>query len=201
MINYLEGILKEKRPTSCTVDLNGIGYKINIPLSTFGSLGELGEKIKLFTSLYIRENVWDIYGFASQKEKDFFDLLNSISGIGPRLALAILSSLSLEDVIRIVKADDISGFTAIPGVGRKIAQRLIFELRERFKNLYLLVEDKSGLGKGKDLTSNLERDAIQALVSLGYKRPAAQEAVRSLKGRSIDNLENLIRQALKKISV
>jgi len=199
MIDYLEGILKEKRPTSCLIEINGIGYKVNIPLSTFEKIGKPGSTVKVITSLYIRENLWEIYGFATLKERELFNLLNSISGIGPRLALAILSSLSLEDVVRIVSDEDITGLTFIPGVGRKIAQRLIFELRERVKNIYSLVEEKEGIKKPEEIKSTLRKDAVQALVSLGYKNIAAQRAVESLKHQSIDNLERLIREALKKI--
>ncbi len=199
MIDYLEGFLKEKRPTSCLVEVNGVGYKVNIPLSTFEKLGEPGSKIKVLTSLYIRENLWEIYGFASLKEKELFNLLNSISGVGPRLSLAILSSLSLEDVVRMVDNEDVAAFMLIPGVGRKIAQRLIFELRERIKNLYALIEEKGRLKKLEGPRPNLERDAVQALVSLGYKRVAAQKAVENFKNKSVDSLEFLIREALKKI--
>lgn len=198
MIDYLEGVIKEKRPTSCLIEINGIGYKINIPLSTFEKIGEPGSTVKVITSLYIREDLWEIYGFATLKERELFNLLNSISGIGPRLALVILSSLSLEDVVKIVDTEDIAGLTFIPGVGRKIAQRLIFELRERVKNLYSLIEEDKVKKTGESKIT-LQKDAIQALVSLGYKRIAAQRAVESLRHQSIANLEKLIREALKKI--
>ncbi len=199
MIDYLEGFLKEKLPTSCLIEVNGIGFRVNIPISTFEKLGRSGSQVKILTSLYIRENLWEIYGFAALKERELFNLFISISGVGPRLALAVLSSLSLEDVVRIVNSEDVSRLMFIPGVGRKIAQRLIFELRDRIKNLYSFIEDKASV-KGRETSRfNLEKDAIQALVSLGYKRPAAQKAVESLKHQSIDNLELLIRETLKKI--
>lgn len=199
MIDYLEGLLKEKRPTSCIIEVNGVGYKVNIPLSTFEKLGNPVSKVKVFTSLYIREDLWEIYGFATLKEKELFNLLKSISGIGPRLALAILSSLSLEDVVKIIENEDMASLISIPGIGRKIAQRLIFELRDRVENLYSLIGDKAIEKRSEGQKSNLQKDAIQALVSLGYKRIAAQKAVESLSHQSIDNLEMLIREALKRI--
>ncbi len=199
MIDYLEGFLKGKLPTSCLIEVNGIGFKVNIPISTFEKLGHPGSQLKILTSLYIRENLWEIYGFATLKERELFNLLISISGIGPRLALAVLSSLSLEDMVRIVDGQDASSLMFIPGVGRKIAQRLIFELRERIQNLYSLIEDKAGIKGSETSRSSLEKDAIQALVSLGYKRAAAQKAVESLKHQSIDSLDLLIRETLKKI--
>ena len=199
MIDYLEGFLKEKLPTSCLIEINGIGFRANIPISTFEKLGHPGSQVKILTSLYIRENLWEIYGFATLKERGLFNLLISISGIGPRLALAVLSNLSLADVVRIVDNQDVSSLMFIPGVGKKIAQRLIFELRERIKSLYSFIEDETGI-KGSEISrADLEKDTVQALVSLGYKRPAAQKAVESLKHQSIDNLELLIRETLKKI--
>lgn len=198
MIEYLEGSLKEKRPTSCLIEVNGIGYKINIPLSTFAKLGNPDCQIKLLTSLYIREDSWELYGFYTAKEKEFFNLLNSISGIGPRLALTLLSSLSVEAVIQIVNEENISELIRIPGIGKKIAERLVFELRNRSKDL-CSISGESDIEKIDGPGSLLEKDAIQALISLGYKRMPAEKAIKDLRKKSIDNLESLIREALKKI--
>ena len=200
MIYYLQGILREKLATSILLEVNGVGYRISIPLSTFNRLGETGCSQKVYVYLFMRENSWELYGFAGERERECFSLLNNVSGVGPRVALALLSNLSPEEIVDGVENEDTLVFTSIPGVGEKTAKRLLFELKNRLDTLFSLRGEgpiKSGFPQTPK--SRMGNDALQALVSLGYKRQAARKALEELDRKSFDDLETLIREALKRI--
>ncbi len=191
MIHYLKGILEYKSPAFIIVDVGGVGYEINIPLSSFDLLPPEGKEIKINTYLHLRENGLTLYGFLTQEEKDFFGLLISISKIGPKSALRIVSRISSSEFKRAIKKGDLTTLTHIPGIGGKTAQRLILELKER-------VEEEEIVEPGEE---TITRDTLSALVSLGYTRKEAERAVKEAlraTGEGLD-LAGLIREALRQI--
>jgi len=189
MIDTISGILKEKSPTYIVVEVSGIGFGLSIPLSTFHQLPEVSKSVNLDTSLVVREDSLALYGFFSGQEKGLFNLLLSVSGIGPKLALAALSSISVNDFKNAVYKEDLIALSNISGVGQKMARRLILELKDR---LVLSEVAPTPVAKEKD-------DAILALISLGYNRrqasSAVEKALKPLK-KEVD-LEELIKLALK----
>ena len=197
LIAYLEGKLIEKNPTHLVLEVNGVGYSINIPLSSYASVGEVGQSVKVLTHQYVREDELKLYGFASRQEKGLFELLISVNGVGPRVALGILSSIPVADFQRSVLGEDLDVLTHISGVGKKTAQRLIVELKEKLGKVDLGVEKVIGV-KDK-IGAPVEEEAILALVSLGYNKLDARKAVQKVDSESKESLpiEELIKRALK----
>ena len=195
MIAYLNGKLVDKAPTEVTIDVEGVGYRVNIPLSTFDKLSEKGSSIKILTYLHVREDIQQLYGFATAEEKSLFKLLISVSGIGPKLSLTILSGASITEIKSAILNKNVGILTAISGVGKKVAGRIIVELREKIEVAPLLKIELAGELKDDSLIN----DAVLALVSLGYKQSAARQAIRKtvrrLKGKI--TLEGLTREALR----
>ncbi len=190
MFDYLEGILKVKKLEYIVIDVNGVGYQLSVPLSTFEKLGDLETKIKIFTYLHFSisgpSSNLRLYGFFSQEEEDLFKSLISISGIGPRIALTILSGSSVKDFQKAVSQENYHILTTVPGIGRKTAQRVILELKEKIE--FPFSKEEKGI----------EKDALAALISLGYKRQIAQQTIRKILSEKKEiNLEQLIREALK----
>lgn len=198
MIGYLNGKLIEKSPTCLTIDVGGVGYEVHVPLSTFDKIGDVGSQVKVLTYLWVREDIQRLYGFASTEERDMFELLISVSGVGPKVALTILSGSSPDEVKSAVCSGDIAVLTNIPGVGKKTAERVALELKEKVGIIPSLVTREERLAKSKDQL--MANDALLALVSLGYKPTAAKEAIRKvLSSGSKDDLtvEELIREVLR----
>jgi Holliday junction DNA helicase RuvA len=200
MISTLTGVLASKSPTDITVDVNGVGYAVSIPLSTFQTLGDVNSRVTVYTHLHVREDAMQLYGFASAADRDFFRLLISVSGVGPKIAQALLSGMTAADVKAFIAAGQAAPLTSIPGVGRKTAERLVLELREKLQ--------KSGgdAGVASDpgpTPSAVRNETLLALTSLGYARPAAERAIRAAladdAGRA-QTVEELIRRALKHLS-
>lgn len=199
MIDYLSGKLEQKNPTSIVVDVNGVGYLINTSVQTFEKIPDNGKDIKIKTYLHVREDILQLYGFADENERSVFLGLISVSGIGPRQAQTILSGILIEDLVSAISNSDIEKLTTISGVGKKTAQRLVVELKEKFKSLGLLDESKEGQSEKIELNS-LEREAIMALLSLGYKKIAAENALIKIRGKEkINSLEALIKKVLQQI--
>lgn len=188
MIYYLEGILKEKNPSYIILEVTGIGYRVNIPFSIFENLPSPGQKIKVYTYLHTKENETALYGFLKSEDREFFLNLISLSSIGPRSALKMLSRISPADFKKAIMEKDLAKLTGIPGIGKKTAQRLIFELGGAFEEKPILMEENKML-----------RDGIAALVSLGYTRHQAREAInKALKEGVVKNdITHLIREALR----
>ena len=182
-----------KSPTHLVVESAGIGYFINIPLSTYDNIANQGE-VKVFTQLFIREDVITLFGFATTDERSIFKLLISVNGIGPKIALAILSGSPLNDFKETIVNEDVKAIARIKGIGKKTAERIILELKESIKCVALSPATKEVAKKDK-----LTEDAIMALISLGFNRPIAEKAVNNaLKNFEIeDGIEILIRNALK----
>jgi Holliday junction DNA helicase RuvA len=197
LIAYLEGKLIEKNPTHLVLEVNGVGYSINIPVSSYATVGEAGQTVKVLTYQYVREDELKLYGFASRQEKGLFELLISVNGVGPRVALGILSSIPVQDFQRSVLGEDLDVLTHISGVGKKTAQRLIVELKEKLSKVDLGVGE--GLEVKERVTIPSDEEAVLALVSLGYNKLDARNAVQKVNSETEESLpvEELIKKALK----
>lgn len=191
MIDYLEGILRYKSPTFIVVDVGGVGYKINLSLFSYNLLPPEGNQIKINTYLHFREDGLALYGFLAKEERDFFLLLISISKIGPKSALRMLSRVSSSELKKAIKRGDLTTLTDIPGIGKKTAQRLILELKEK-------IGEEEPLEPGKE---ELVKDALSALVSLGYTQNEARKAVREVISSSKEEMDltRVIKEALTRI--
>ncbi|NOX96865.1 MAG: Holliday junction branch migration protein RuvA [Nitrospirae bacterium] len=198
MIDHIRGQLALKTPTYLRVEVNGIGYGVHIPLSTYDNLAKTGEKIELYTFLHVREDCLQLFGFKTAEEKEIFEMLVSVSGVGPRLALRILSGLSVREFREAIGQENLRLLTAIPGVGKKTAQRLVIELKEKI-GIALAVEETEKAAKTPE-EARLINDAVSALLSLGCKPAEATKAVKEAKISLPDkgsSLEELVKDALK----
>lgn len=194
MIGYLQGILILKYPNYIILEANGVGYRVEIPLSTFSELPTIGEKVSLHIHTYLKENVIKLFGFLSLAEKDIFTSLIEISGIGPRLALNILSRISPEGLKVAIQTEDINKLNTVPGVGRKTAQRILLEMRDKCKGISTL---EKTLTKDEQ-KEQLLRDAVSALINLGYQIREAKSAVnQAWEQLNHHSLEELIKQSLR----
>lgn len=195
MIGQLRGRLAEKRPNQLLVDVGGVGYLVQVPLSTYAALGELHTEVTLLIHTHVRDDVLALYGFVSAREKHFFELLLSASGVGPTLALKILSGMSVEELVPAIRGSDLARLTRIPGVGRKTAERMVVELKDKLEAV--AVEP----GKTAASPAGIEADVISALVNLGYDPRAAENAVVEAKREAgAENFEKLLRAALQVLS-
>ncbi len=198
MYDYIRGKLVKKTAAEAVVDVHGVGYLFKISLSTSEKLPENGKEVTLKTYLHVREDAFQLFGFISEEERNVYTSLLTTSGIGPKLALTILSGLSPGNIIAAIKNRDEAALNAISGVGKKTAQRLIVELKDKFKDF-----DVPGIEKREEngiKLNSMENEAIMALVSLGYSRIQAEKAVRKAsKGEKINSVEELVKQSLKVI--
>jgi Holliday junction DNA helicase RuvA len=193
MIAFLSGKLAAKSPTWAVVETAGVGFHVFIPVSSFNALGPPGSDIRLLTHLHVREDALQLYGFATEAERRLFLLLISVSGVGPKLAQGILSGISVDEFEAAVRSQDAASLVKVPGVGRKTADRLVLELRDKIGEA-----QAAGPDAAAGLTPSIEEEAVMALVSLGYKRSQAQEAVRKiLKTDPSTPLEEALKRALR----
>lgn len=189
MICFLKGRVVNKKPTQLVLDVGGVGYAVNIPLSTFRRLPNPGEECTILTCLWAKNERLELYGFATESERELFSALVSVSGIGVKSAITILSGTTVEELRSAVAEGNSFFLSSIHGVGRKTAERLIVELRDRFSDYR---------GEAEQVFPTLNREAVSALVTLGFKRGRAEEAVRRVvKSKSDIGLEDLVREALK----
>jgi len=200
----LRGKLAEKRPNSVLVDVGGVGYVVAVSLSTYAGLGELHAEVTLLIHTHVREDALALYGFLSAREKQLFEMLISASGVGPSLAMKILSGMTVEDLVPAIRGNDLARLTKIPGVGRKTAERMVVELKDRLEAISAEVaagaRPKVASAGGAAVT-DVEADVISALVNLGYEARAAEEAVVSGKKQAgTADLEKLLRAALGALS-
>lgn len=196
MISYLDGVLVHKSPTEIIVDVNGVGYAVHIPLSTFEKLDGVNERVKVFTHLHVREDAMQLFGFATEGERELFRLLISVSGIGPKIAQGILSGMNAHELRQYILAGDIAALTTIQGVGRKTAERIVMELRDK---LGKSEESLGAVPAGKQ--ASVRSEALNALLSLGFTRSSAEAALRTVLQQTQDlPLEELIKQALRHAS-
>lgn len=201
MISYIRGTLEYACQEHIIIDNNGMGYELKIPLSIIEELPQIGEEIKVFTYLYVREDAMVLFGFISPEDLEIFKLLLTVSGVGPKGALAILSALSPYKLrIAIVTGDDAS-IAKAPGIGKKTAQRVIIDLKDKIKIEGFSKEDNSQAEEKigfEMLNSNIEQ-AILALITLGYSRSEATRAVKSFK--DLDSVEEIIKNGLRQLSI
>lgn len=198
MIGRLRGTLAEKQPPHLLVDVGGVGYELEMPLSSLYRLPALGEAVTLHTHLVVREDAHLLYGFAEKRERELFRELIRLNGVGPKLALALMSALEVDELVRCVQNEDIKALTRVPGVGKKTAERLLVELKDRFKawdglsSLPLSAQEPLRVAT----VSSAESDAVSALVALGFKPAEANRAVALVLEDGLSS-EELIRRALK----
>ena len=191
MIGSLRGKLIEKRPNQILLDVGGVGYQVQIPLSTFAGLGTLHAEATLLIHTHVREDQFALYGFVTAREKQCFELLISASGVGPSLALKILSGMGLEELVPAIRKGDIAQLVRIPGVGRKTAERMVVELRDK-----LAVVDVPEAGKPAT-RSQLESDVASALVNLGYDARSVEKAIEKARdARAAEISKSLLRASL-----
>jgi Holliday junction DNA helicase RuvA len=190
MIGLVRGKLIEKRPNQALVDVGGVGYQVQIPLSTFAGLGALHTETTLLIYTHVREDALALYGFVTAREKQCFELLISASGVGPSLALKILPGMSIEQLVPAIRKGDLVQLVRIPGVGRKTAERIVVELRDK-----LAAVDVPEAGKPAT-RSQLEADVASALVNLGYDERSVERAIEKARGAGGGDFETLLRGAL-----
>ena len=196
MIAQLRGTLADKRPNQVLVDVGGVGYLVHIPVSTFYALGDLHSNVTLLIHTQVREDAISLYGFLSSREKHLFELLISASGVGPVLALKILSGMSVDDLVPAVRAGDLIRLTRIPGVGRKTAERIVVELRDK-----LAAMENPETVRPPAATSGTSADVVSALLNLGYEQRAAEQAVeRAGRDGLPESFEGLLRATLQQLS-
>jgi Holliday junction DNA helicase RuvA len=199
MIASLTGTLTAKSPTEVLLDVGGIGYAISIPLSTFNVLASVNERVTLFTHLHVREDAFQLFGFATAEDRDLFRLLISVSGIGPKIGQGLLSGMSTEELRANISGGRIDALTAIPGVGRKTAERLILELRDKISKV---AAESSPIHGPGPTPADVRTETLLALTSLGYSRPAAEKAIRAVLNEAtakVFSVEELLKQVLKKL--
>ena len=197
MIAALTGRLASKAPSSVTLDVQGVGYEVFIPLSTFYALPEINESASLSVHTHLREDAIQLYGFVTALEKNSFILLTSISGIGPKLALSVLSALSVPDLVSAILAGDVEKLASVPGIGKKTAARIALELKDKVERLRVTPGPIPQAASGP--SGRLQDDALSALVNLGYKAADVKEAItRAVQVRPEPiPLTELIREVLK----
>ncbi len=201
MIGRLKGIVLEKKAPDLLLDVNGVGYELQAPMSTFYQLPATGQGVLLHTHLVVREDAHLLFGFYEQQERALFRALIKVSGVGPKVALAILSGVTADEFVRLVRQDDDTALTRIPGIGKKTAERLLLEMRDRLKDWQspTVPGDRAGAPQQASGASAVSEDAETALIALGYKpAEAARMIVRTLKDNpTLERSEEIIRLALK----
>jgi len=195
VIGHLRGKLIAKQAPTLLVDVNGVGYELEAPMSTFYQLPEVGSEVSLHTQLVVREDAHTLYGFASQRERQLFRDLIRVSGVGARMALTILSGISVEDFARCVHDSDAASLTRLPGVGKKTAERLIVEMRDRLTVSGTITALAGEAASPLPPSRSEVGDAVSALISLGYKPQEASRMVRAVDPTGLTS-EEIIRQAL-----
>jgi Holliday junction DNA helicase RuvA len=196
VIALLKGSLLEKNPSRLIVDVGGAGYDVQVPLSTFYVVGEPGAPVTLRVHTHVREDVIALYGFATTLEQALFERLIGISGIGPKLALAVLSGIETGELIKAIRLQDVARLTAIPGIGKKTAERIGLEMKDRLPAA--LQAGGSQEAAKLDPADQLRDDLLSALLNLGYQRPAAEKAIdKTLQGRSDAAFDQALRDVLR----
>ena len=196
MIGLLRGRLLEKRPNQVILDVGGVGYLVAVPLSTFAALGELHTEVTLLTHTHVREDALALYGFLSAREKHFFELLLGASGVGPTLALKILSGMNVEELVPAIRMGDLARLTKIPGVGRKTAERMVVELKDKLETVGTEAEKPAVASP-----AGVEADVKSALINLGYDERTAEAAVKEAKSQAgTGTFERLLRASLTAVS-
>jgi Holliday junction DNA helicase RuvA len=180
MIAFLRGRILDKHPNRLVVDVNGVGYDLYVPLSTFYDVGDVGADISLRVHTHVREDALQLYGFLTSLEQLLFERLIAISGIGPKLAIAVLSGIDSRELVTSVQRADVARLTAIPGIGKKTAERIVLEMKDRLRDV---APADVGAGAQQPSGDRLRDDLVSALENLGYHRPLAEKAVEAVRAR------------------
>jgi Holliday junction DNA helicase RuvA len=188
MIAHLRGKLISKHPNQAIVEAAGVGYEVNISIPTFSGLPALGSEVSLFIHTHVREDALALFGFLRSEDKQLFEKLLSVSGIGPKLAITILSGMAVDAMIAAIKGNNVASLTRIPGIGKKTAERMVLELRDKL--------DAFGIAPETVAASPVEEDVISALVNLGYQRPMAERALAKLGNVAEETFDTLFRKAM-----
>jgi Holliday junction DNA helicase RuvA len=197
VIAYLRGRLFEKHPNRIVIDVDGVGYDVAVPLSTFYELGEPGDQIALRIHTHVREDALALFGFATRIEQELFERLIGVSGIGPKVALAVLSGIEPTELVTAIQRDDVARLTAIPGVGKKTSERIVLELKDRLQKTPV-APAKPG---DRSAAPGLKDDVLSALINLGYHRPLAEKAVAAaVNGTEGAGFETMLKQALRELA-
>lgn len=199
MIGKIRGLILEKQPPQLLVDVHGIGYEIDAPMSTFYQLPDVGQEVNLFTHFVVREDAQHLYGFYTRDERHLFRTLLKVNGVGPRLALTILSSTTAEEFVRSVLNNDTASLVRLPGIGKKTAERLVVEMRDKLSDWYKGMPVEALANKLDTHRHQTLQDAISALIALGYKQQDASRTVTKIDDGNASS-EELIRKALREIA-
>jgi len=201
VIAHLRGSIHEKHPNRIVVDVNGVGYDVFVPLSTFYGLGETGAPVALRIHTHVREDAFLLYGFATRLEQELFERLIGVSGIGPKVALAVLSGIEPQELIRAIERGDLARLTAIPGVGKKTSERIVLELKDRLPRAPVAA---AAAGAASPDAPVMRDDVVSALVNLGYHRPlaekAAEAAIKTCGSTPDASFERVLKQALREVA-
>jgi Holliday junction DNA helicase RuvA len=196
VIAQISGALAHKLPGEVTIDVGGVGYQVFIPLNVFYRLPAIGSPVKLYIHTHLREDALQLFGFQDFDEKRVFLLLNGVAGIGPRLALNILSGIPADDLAKALKDGDQNRLVSIPGVGKKLAERMVVELRDKFATY----QSQGEPAVAPHYDSQLVQDAVSALVNLGYRKAEVEKNVRDMIQAGIQSLEEVIKEVLRRMS-
>ena len=197
MIGFLRGRIADKTPNTLIVDVQGVGYEVHVPLSTFYDAGDIGAEITLRIYTHVREDALQLYGFLTELERQLFERLIGISGIGPKLAIAVLSGMDPRDLMASVQRGDVARLTGIPGVGKKTSERIVLELRDRLAQIGGGVSADAAPSNGSD---RVRSDLLSALQNLGYHRPQAEKAIdAALQTMSNPTFEHALKAALREL--
>ena len=202
MIGFLSGKILEKEANTLIVDVGGVGYEVTIPLSTFYELGDLGSDVILQIFTYVREDALQMFGFKTTQERDLYLKLISVQGIGAKSGITMLSGMSADEIVAAIRSNNIARLVAIPGVGKKTAERMVIELRDKIGELSAGAAASSAAAAGADGSpDSVFDDALSALVNLGYQRNAAEKALQeAAKNGAEMNVQKLLRSALQKLA-
>ena len=196
MIAFLRGRVLDKQPNKITVDVQGVGYEVHVPLSTYYDVGEEGAEVALRVYTHVREESLQLFGFLTALEQQLFERLIGISGIGPKLAIAVLSGIDSAELVGAVQRGDVARLTSVPGIGRKTAERIVLELKDRLATLVI----PAGAVAAASPADRLRADLLSALQNLGYHRPLAEKAIdAALKGAGDGTFETALRGALREL--
>jgi Holliday junction DNA helicase RuvA len=200
LIAQLSGKLAQKQPNSVIIDVQGVGYEVTIPVTTFYVLGEIGSDVSLKIHTHVREDALLLYGFATLRDKELFLKLTSVSGIGPKVAISMLSGMASAELITAITKNDLGRLTAIPGVGRKTAERVVVELRDKLGKI-ALEEGEIAFTPESASDAAIQDDTVAALIALGYPKPIAEKAVQSaMREEGERTIQAILKRSLKRLS-
>jgi Holliday junction DNA helicase RuvA len=198
MISFLRGRVHDKHPNRVTVDVGGVGYEVHVPLSTFYSVGDEGEDVSLRVYTHVREDALQLYGFLTDLERQLFERLIGISGIGPKLAIVVLSGMETRELLTAVQRADVARLTTIPGIGKKTAERIVLELKDRLTQI--VVPAATGTAAPPSSADQLRTDLLSALLNLGYHRQQAEKAIDATVASNPNaSFEHAVRTALREL--